>query len=114
MKRAGQIILFRFPRADLIPGKPRPALLLGQLPGPFGDWLICMISSRKQQCVEGFDEIIRRDDPDFVQSGLKAPSLIRVGRLAVVDERLLLGAIGDIAPERLTRIKSRLAQWLLT
>ena len=45
MKRAGQIVLFRFPRTDLGEGELRPALLLGILPGEYDDWLICMISS---------------------------------------------------------------------
>jgi hypothetical protein len=40
MKRAGQIVLFRFPRTDLGEGKLRPALLLGRLPGEYDDWLI--------------------------------------------------------------------------
>ena len=40
MKRAGQIVLFPFPRTDLGEGKPRPALLLGRLPGEYDDWLI--------------------------------------------------------------------------
>jgi hypothetical protein len=40
MKRAGQIVLSRFPRTDLGEGNLRPALLLGRLPGEYDDWLI--------------------------------------------------------------------------
>jgi len=39
MKRAGQIVLFRFPHTDLGEGKLGPALLLGRLPGEYDDWL---------------------------------------------------------------------------
>lgn len=112
MKRAGQIVLFRFPQTDLEQGKLRPALLLGKLPGPYDDWLICMISSQTWHYIQGFDEIIQEDDADFVASGLKAPSVIRVGRLAAVEEQMLLGATGEISSERLQRIKTRLADWL--
>jgi mRNA interferase MazF len=112
MKRAGQIVLFRFPQTDLAEGKLRPALLLGKLPGPFDDWLILMVSSQIRQQVHGFDEIVQPGDNDFVQSGLKVASLIRVGRLAVVSGETLLGSVGEIDPERLRRIKSRLADWL--
>ena len=35
MKEPGQIVLFRFPRADLSDGKLRPALLLSEVPGPY-------------------------------------------------------------------------------
>jgi mRNA interferase MazF len=93
-------------------GKLRPALLLGKLPGEYDDWLICMISSQIQHCVPGFDEIVQETDTDFAGSGLKLSSVIRIGRLAVVEGEILLGAIGQIALERLQRIKSRLAEWL--
>lgn len=114
MKRAGQIVLFRFPRADLAAGKLRPALLLNRVPGPYEDWLVCMISSQLQQYNEGFDELVREGDADFGESGLKVPSVIRVGRLAVVEGDILLGAVGEISSERLQRIRERLARWLTT
>lgn len=111
MKLAGQVVLFRFPQSDLEEGKLRPALLLGRLPGEYKDWLICMISSRLRHCVADFDELVQASDVDFAESGLKVPSVIRIGRLAVVTEETLLGAIGQIARERLERIKKRLADW---
>ncbi len=113
MKRAGQVVLFRFPQADLEAGKLRPALLLGRLPGDHDDWLICMISSQIRHCVPGFDEIVQEGDPDFEESGLKVASVIRIGRLAVLEGKILLGAIGQVGPERFRRIKTRLAEWLM-
>ena len=113
MKQAGQIVLFRFPQADLTEGKLRPALLLGRLPGEYGDWLICMISSQVRHAITDFDEVVREGDADFAESGLKTSSVIRVGRLAVVSEEMLLGAIGHIASDRLQRVRSRLSEWLL-
>ena len=112
MKQAGQVVLFRFPHTDLEAGKLRPALLLGQLPGEYDDWLICMISSQLHHYLPDFDEVVHESDPDFTASGLKVASVIRIGRLAVVQGSLLLGAVGHVAPERLQRIKSRLAEWL--
>jgi mRNA interferase MazF len=49
---------------------------------------------------------------DFKESGLKVPSVIRVGRLAVVSGDILLGAIGQISSERLIRVKKHLSDWL--
>ena len=88
------------------------ALLLSQLPGDYDDWLICMISSQTRHYIPQFDEIIQEHDSDFAQSGLKIASMIRVGRLAVVEGRIQLGAAGQISPERLLRIKNRLAAWI--
>ncbi|MBI4770073.1 MAG: type II toxin-antitoxin system PemK/MazF family toxin [Chloroflexi bacterium] len=113
MKQAGQIVLFRFPQTDLEEGKLRPALLLGRLPGEYDDWLICMISSQMRHYVPELDEVFREGDPDFAGSGLKVPSVVRVGRLAVVEGKILLGAIGQVTPDRLRRIKGRLAEWLV-
>jgi mRNA interferase MazF len=112
--RPGQVVLFRFPQTDLESGKLRPALVIGKLPGRFGDWLISMVSSQVHLQVPGFDEVIREDDADYSASGLKAASLVRVGRLAVAEERVFLGAIGQVMPDRLQRIKRRLADWLMS
>jgi len=113
MKKPGQVVLFRFPQTDLEGGKLRPALLLGKLPDEYDDWLICMISSQTRQYIPGFDEIVQEGDPDYIQSGLKLPSVIRIGRLAVVEGDILLGSIGKISTTRLKLIKERLSSWLM-
>jgi mRNA interferase MazF len=112
MKKAGQVVVFRFPQTDLEEGKIRPDLLLGKLPGKHEDWLICMISSQNRQYISGFDEIIEDSSEDFRQSGLKVTSIIRVGCLAVVSSEMLLGAIGEISGDRLNRVKKNLSNWL--
>jgi len=112
VKKSGQIVLFRFPQTNLMRGQLRPALLLEKLPGSYDDWLICMISSQMRHYMAGLDEIIDKNAPDFLDSGLKEASIIRVGRLAVVEGFMLLGSIGEISKERLMRIKSNLAAWL--
>lgn len=108
----GQIVLFRFPQTDQDEGKLRPALVLRKLPGKFDDWLICMISSQLHQVIPTLDEVIYLEESDFHQSGLKQSSLIRVTRLAVVSEEILLGTLGDIDVNRLIKIKTNLAKWL--
>jgi len=100
MKEPGQIVLFRFPRADLSESKLRPALLLSEVPSPYEDWLICMISSQVHQRIDGFDELIEKDDEGFARSGLKVRSVIRIGRLAIVEGEMLEGRMGTINPER--------------
>ncbi len=108
----GQVVLFRFPQTDQAASKLRPSLVLRRLPGPFDDWLICMISSQLEKQIPGFDEVIAARDTDFTTSGLKTDSVIRIARLAVAQRLVLLGAIGQIAPERLTRLKSKLREWI--
>jgi mRNA interferase MazF len=72
-----------------------------------------MITSQLRHQVERFDEVVRTSDDDFGSSGLKTESLIRIGRLAVVNGSVLLGAIGDVSPRRVERIKRKIAAWVL-
>jgi hypothetical protein len=62
--------------------------------------------------VPGFDETIEPSHPDFKTSGLKAPSLIRLGFLAVLPVNSFLGTIGSISGERHQRLLSRLCEHL--
>lgn len=111
--QSGQVVLFRFPQTDLSVGKLRPALLISPLPGDYKDWLACMISTKTGQSIVGLDEIMNSHDTDFNQSGLKSESIIRVSRIAVVNENIFSGTIGHISLERIERIKQNLAKWIL-
>jgi mRNA interferase MazF len=111
MKQAGQIVLTPFPYTDLSGVKLRPVLMLRQA-SRFDDWLVCMVSSRIEQAEAGFDEVVLPADTDFVGSGLKAASVLRLSRLAVLEGSLLAGSIGAIDGERLFRVRHRLAQWI--
>ena len=55
---------------------------------------------------------MQEDNDDFGASGLKVTSVIRVGRLAVVSGEILIGAIGQVSRERLSRVKKHLSDWL--
>ena len=112
MRKAGQVALVHFPQVDLTPGKPRPVLLLARVPGPYEDWLVCMFSTKLHQAVPGFDEVIGADAGDFERSGLTVPSVIRVTRLGVVAQEMLVGSIGEIDEDRLLRVRNGLADWM--
>jgi len=112
MIREGQIILFEFPRTDQGSGKLRPALVVRSLPGSYDDWLICMITTRLYHENAGIDEVIKKTDPDFSHTGLKATSLIRVTRIAVVSTSILEGVIGSIPHSHLLQIRARICQWI--
>lgn len=109
--KASDIVLTPVPQAD---GqvKNRPALLLCHMP-PFADALVCGISTQLRQEVVGFDEMIVRQDEDFVSSGLVADSLIRLGFLAVIPQNQLMGTIGAIAANWHERLLKNLSEHLL-
>lgn len=113
MKEAGRIVLVAMPNTDFSNAKVRPALLLKKLPGNHDDWLICLISSKLHQQIEGFDLLVNESDSDFIDSGLKQTSLIRISRLAVVNETFLPGAIGRISTQKLAQVKENLSKGLI-
>lgn len=106
----GELVLARLPQGD---GqlKARPALVLRLFP-PFGDVLLCGVSSQLRQAVVGFDEIMGAAAADFPASGLRVPSLIRLGYLAVLPQAQLMGEIGAISPERHRRLLQRLSDFI--
>lgn len=95
MRQPGQIVLTPFPYTDLSGSKWRPVLMLRRA-SRFDDWLVCMVSSRIEQADPALDEVLQTNDPDFHASGLKAPSVFRLSRLAVLDGARLAGSIGAI------------------
>ena len=113
MIREGLVVLVPFPHVEgSLRGKVRPAVVLRRLPGYYDDWLICMVSSRIDQTIKGFDEVVSAGDDDFAESGLKVSSVIRITRLAVCHGSLLLGRIGHLDGSRVARIRARLSEWL--
>jgi len=109
--KAGDISLVRFPRTDLGVGKYRPVLLIAKMPGPFSDWLICAITSQFKHEIKNWDEKIGIKDEDFIISGLKVPSLVRIGKLATVEEDIFEGVLGKISSQRLKKILKKLGKY---
>ena len=110
--KPGDIVLIRFPKADLKPGKLRPDLVIAISPGRHPDLLLALISSRLHQATPAFDEIINSSDSDYITTGLKVASVIRLGRLTSVESSVINARLGSISPERLIRIKKSLINWL--
>lgn len=105
--KAGSVVLTPLPQADGL-RKNRPVLVLGPIE-PFGDLLVCGISTQLHFAVGGFDEVIGQDDSDFGGSGLDARSLIRLGYLSKVPLSSVKGRIGSIAAVRHARLVRRLS-----
>ena len=61
--KEGDVVLTPLPQAD---GqvKNRPAIILRAMP-PYGDFLVCGVSTQLHHEVAGFDDRIRPSDADF-------------------------------------------------
>jgi mRNA interferase MazF len=108
--KEGDVVLIAMPQSN---GqiKNRPAIVLRSMP-PFGDLLVCGISTQLRQQAASFDETIEPSHSDFAASGVKSASLIRLGFLAILPVSSLSSKIGQIAPKRHRRLLERLTSHL--
>ena len=107
----GDVVLTPVPQAN---GqiKNRPVIVLREM-RPYGDLLVCGVSTQLGQRVPDFDEIIASTDADFAASGLVSISLIRLGFLAVVPRKSVAGSIGAISADRHRRLLKTLRDYLI-
>ena len=110
MKEA-DVVLTPIPQADGVL-KNRPAIILRELP-PYRDFLLCGVSTQLDKEVKGFDEVISSNDKDFKSTGLKTTSLVRLGFLAVLPSRQIIGAIGSISSTRHRKLLKTLSDYLI-
>jgi mRNA interferase MazF len=113
MYSEGDIVLIRYPNTDGSRGKRRPAVLLKGVDNNFGDWIVCMVSTQLQHCIEGLEVVIAAKEPDFSSTGLRSDSLLRTSRLAVVSESMFELELGTLSSQRLREVKERLARWFV-
>jgi mRNA interferase MazF len=109
--KEGDVVIVPMPQADGAI-KHRPAIILREMP-PFGDALVCGVSTQIRQATKDFDEVIAPQDADFAASGLKDESLIRLGFLVVVPRNKIAGSIGSIASARHRRLLKNLSDYLI-
>jgi mRNA interferase MazF len=110
MKEA-DVVLTPIPQADGVI-KNRPAIILREMP-PYRDFLVCGVSTQLDKKVKGFDEVISPTDGDFQSSGLRTSSLVRLGFLAVLPSRQIIGAIGSISSTRHGKLLKTLSDYLI-
>jgi mRNA interferase MazF len=108
--KEGDVILAPLPQADGR-AKHRPVVFPREMP-PYRDLLVCGVSTQLRQQVKDFDELIAPSDPDFAASGLLSESLIRLGFLAVLPRKNVVGSIGAISAERRVRLLKTLCDYL--
>ncbi len=103
MLSEGDLIVAELPQADGRT-KPRPVLLLRELPG-FGDFLVCGVSSQIHQAQNDFDQIIAVTDAFFGASGLQVSSVVRLNFLSTLSTRRMTRHLGRIPSEILDALQ---------
>ncbi|MEX2577845.1 MAG: type II toxin-antitoxin system PemK/MazF family toxin [Verrucomicrobiales bacterium] len=111
MVAQGDVVVAELPQADGLL-KPRPVLLLRELPG-FGDFLACGISTQIQQAEADLDVILEQDDEHFRDTGLRSTSVVRLNFLASIPVSRMTRHLGRVSSEVLHALQTNLASHLV-
>ena len=100
----GKIVLIPFPFTDLTTAKLRPALVIHE---GKRDVIVAFISSKTSQ-LSDVDVLILRGHPEFVQTGLKTDSILKLDKLATVLKELVIGELGELGSELKREVNDKL------
>lgn len=105
--RRGDIVLVPFPYSDLRGLKRRPACVVSAdeyQRGP--DVIVAMVTSQEaRRQSPGLGDVVVTD---WQACGLRAPSTIRVGRLLVLEPRLIESTLGQLSATTLSEVDEAL------
>ena len=102
----GDIHLCEFLYADLTGSKRRPVCVVSALTYNAGqDVMVAMISSGTRVTAPSLGDVPVQD---WQQAGLLRPSVVRAGRLQVIEQRLLSSHRGRLSPGDLAAVDQAL------
>jgi mRNA interferase MazF len=107
----GDIVLTRFPFTDLSGSAVRPALVISR--GLIAaDVVLVGISSVVRGSIAPTDCLIEPAHPEFPGTGLKVRSVVRVHKIAAVEDSLLVRRLGQLGNTLQVHIDNLLRQVL--
>jgi len=102
----GDVVVVPFPFSDLTQSKRRPALVIATLLG--NDVILCQITSRLVKD----SYAISIEDSDFSTGSLRQSSNIRPNRLFTADQQIILSKVGQLKPEKMNEVITKLIKIL--
>ena len=101
--KKGDIVLVPFPFTDLSTSKLRPAVVLW-VDSSGIDVTVCFISSQNVTSINREEFVIETTDPEFLQTGLKITSKIRVSRVVTIESSLITRRLGKLGTNLLQNL----------
>jgi mRNA interferase MazF len=106
--RRGDVVLVAFPFTDLTTAKMRPALVISsdsfQKAGI--DIILAGITSQTGNVTSPTDILLCPEDQNL--AGLRKPSLVRLGKIVTLDQRLVRGKLGTLPVITMAQLTSEL------
>ncbi|MDQ6786911.1 MAG: type II toxin-antitoxin system PemK/MazF family toxin [Acidobacteriota bacterium] len=103
-----KIVIVPFPFDDLSGQKARPAVCLTDEIQPYGHIVLAFITSKVSANPSAADFVIDSQDKDFVQTGLKVSSTVRLHRLMTISSKIVTRELGELSKIQQTEIENRL------
>lgn len=103
----GDIVLLPFPFTDLSTTKLRPAVVLW-VDSKGNDVTLCLISSQNVTRLSPEEFSLDPGDPEFVSTGLKVASKVRISRIVTLERRLITRRIGRLRTNLLQQLNKTL------
>lgn len=103
-----KIVIVPFPFDDLSGQKARPAVCLTDEIKPHNHVVLAFITSKVSQSSSDTDFVIDSQDKDFIQTGLKVSSTIRLHRLMTISSKIITRELGELSEIQQTEIEQRL------
>jgi mRNA interferase MazF len=105
--KKGDIVLVPFPFTDLSQTKLRPGVVLWV--DPQGqDVTLCFISSQNLENITPDEVYLAPGESEFLQTGLKVSSKIRVAKVVTLERRLLQKRLGQLGEKQIERLNKAL------
>ena len=104
----GNVVLVPFPFDDLSTTKVRPAVCLTGPIGTHRHVIMAFITSRTPADLLETDLILNSGQADFVMTGLRVTSTLRLHRLMTVTTALIRRELGGLSPRMQDEVANRL------
>jgi len=110
--RRGTVVLTPFPFTDLSGAKVRPAVVVSRSDRPGDDVILAFVSSVVPSRSLPTDLVVDPSRPNFRETGLKVPSIVKCDKLATVQRQIILGELGQLSATLLRELDQRLGHAL--
>ena len=101
----GKIVLIPFPFTNLTTTKLRPAPVLYE---GKRDVVVAFISSKIPSQLSDSDILISEEHEEFILTGLKRTSVIKLDKIATITKELIIGEIGELGPKLKRKVNSEI------
>ena len=104
----GKVVLVPFPFNDLSAAKVRPAVCLTDPVGSHRHVILAFITSRIPADLMETDIVLDTSQLDFVTTGLRVSSTLRLHRLMTASTSLILRELGELSPAIQAQVADKL------